>query len=47
VEERFRDMWWVIARDAGMLLLVGQSLWADRDAGERRDPMEGDRQAEN
>ena len=29
VEERFADMWWVIARDAGMLLLVVQSLWAE------------------
>ena len=29
VEERFADMWWVIARDAGMLLLVVQSLRAE------------------
>ena len=33
VEERFRDMWWVIARDVGMLLLVGQSLWSERLSG--------------
>ena len=30
VEERFQDMGWVIARDVGMLLLVGQSLWSER-----------------
>jgi hypothetical protein len=26
-EERIADMWWVLARDAGMLLMVAQ-LWA-------------------
>jgi uncharacterized membrane protein YphA (DoxX/SURF4 family) len=30
VEERFQDMWWVIARDVGMLVFVGQSLWSER-----------------
>jgi hypothetical protein len=30
VEERFQDMWWVVARDVGMLALVAQSLWAER-----------------
>jgi hypothetical protein len=30
VEERFQDMWGVVARDVGMLALVAQSLWAER-----------------
>jgi uncharacterized membrane protein YphA (DoxX/SURF4 family) len=34
VEERFRDMGWVLARDVGMLLLVGQSLWSERLSAE-------------
>jgi uncharacterized membrane protein YphA (DoxX/SURF4 family) len=32
VEERFRDMWWVIARDLGMLVVVAQGLWAENQA---------------
>jgi len=27
--ERYRDMWWVLARDVGMLLLVAQGLHAE------------------
>lgn len=30
VEERLRDMRWVLVRDVGMLLLVGQSVWGSR-----------------
>lgn len=29
-EERIRDMWMVILRDIGMLLMVAQMAWADR-----------------
>lgn len=29
-EERIRDMWMVILRDVGMLLMVAQLWWADR-----------------
>src|SRR5688572_19000315 len=29
-EERIRDMWMVLLRDAGMLLMVAQLWWADR-----------------
>ena len=29
-EERIRDMWLVILRDAGMLLMVAQLWWAER-----------------
>ena len=29
-EERIRDMWWVLIRDAGMLLMIAQMAWADR-----------------
>jgi uncharacterized membrane protein YphA (DoxX/SURF4 family) len=36
VEERFHDMWLVIVRDVGMLLLVAQGLLgADRAEGDR------------
>ncbi|HUP63218.1 MAG TPA: MauE/DoxX family redox-associated membrane protein [Thermoanaerobaculia bacterium] len=35
-EERIADMWWVLARDAGMLLMVAQ-LWAADRAGHRRE----------
>lgn len=36
VEERFREMWMVIVRDVGMLLLVAQGLLgADRAEGDR------------
>lgn len=28
VEERITDMWWVVVRDAGMLAMVAQILWA-------------------
>ena len=37
--ERLADMRWVLLRDAGMLLLVGQVLFASRRAG----PAPGDR----
>jgi uncharacterized membrane protein YphA (DoxX/SURF4 family) len=30
VEERIRDMWFVLVRDTGMLLMVAQLWWADR-----------------
>ena len=33
-EERIRDMWMVILRDIGMLLMVAQSWWANRSRGE-------------
>lgn len=29
-EERIQDMWFVIVRDAGMLLMVAQMWWAER-----------------
>jgi uncharacterized membrane protein YphA (DoxX/SURF4 family) len=29
-DERIRDMWMVLVRDAGMLLMVGQLWWAER-----------------
>ncbi len=29
-EQRFDEMWWTIIRDAGMLLMVAQSLYARR-----------------
>lgn len=29
-EERIRDMWMVLLRDAGMLLMVAQLAWAER-----------------
>jgi uncharacterized membrane protein YphA (DoxX/SURF4 family) len=29
-EERIRDMWLVLLRDAGMLLMVAQQAWAER-----------------
>lgn len=29
-EERIQDMWLVLLRDAGMLLMVGQLVWAER-----------------
>ncbi len=34
VEERIRDMWWVLARDVGMLALVAQGLLGARRAEE-------------
>ncbi len=40
VEERFRDMWWVLVRDVGLLLLVGQSLWSEVAAETNRAPHE-------
>ena len=30
-EERIRDMWIVIVRDLGMLLMIAQLWWAERD----------------
>ncbi len=30
-EERIRDMWIVIVRDIGMLLMIAQLWWAERD----------------
>jgi putative oxidoreductase len=30
--EKFADMWWVITRDIGMLLMVGQIAFLSRDA---------------
>jgi uncharacterized membrane protein YphA (DoxX/SURF4 family) len=47
VAERFREMWWVVARDLGMLLLVGQSLWVEGRTEERPDPSGVDRRAGN
>ena len=32
-EERIRDMWIVLIRDAGMLLMVAQLAWAERVGG--------------
>jgi len=32
-EERIRDMWMVLIRDAGMLLMIGQMIWAERVRG--------------
>jgi putative oxidoreductase len=29
-EQRIRDMWWVLIRDAGMLLMLAQMTWSDR-----------------
>ncbi len=34
-DERIRDMWLVILRDAGMLLMVAQLWWAERANAER------------
>lgn len=34
VEERIRDMWWVLVRDVGMLALVAQGLLGARRAEE-------------
>ena len=42
VEERFRDMGWVIARDLGMLVLVAQGLWAESQEKEGRGPSRPD-----
>ena len=36
-EERLHDMGFVIARDLGMLLMVGQLWWAERRAGMRNE----------
>lgn len=35
VAERITDMWWVVIRDAGMLLMVAQILWATGRPPER------------
>jgi putative oxidoreductase len=35
-EERIADMWFVIARDIGMLLMVAQLAWAEKRAALRR-----------
>ena len=32
-EERIRDMWLVLVRDAGMLLMIAQMAWAERTRG--------------
>ncbi len=32
-EERIKDMWIVLIRDAGMLLMIAQSAWAERVRG--------------
>jgi uncharacterized membrane protein YphA (DoxX/SURF4 family) len=32
-EERIKDMWIVLIRDAGMLLMVAQMVWAERVRG--------------
>ena len=32
-DERIRDMWWVLIRDAGMLLMIAQMAWAERVRG--------------
>jgi uncharacterized membrane protein YphA (DoxX/SURF4 family) len=32
-DERIRDMWMVIVRDAGMLLMIAQMAWAERVRG--------------
>ena len=34
-DERIRDMWMVLIRDAGMLLMIAQMAWAERVRGER------------
>jgi putative oxidoreductase len=34
-EERIRDMWIVLLRDAGMLLMVAQLVWAERVGGRK------------
>ena len=34
-EERIRDMWLVLVRDAGMLLMIAQMAWAERTRGAR------------
>lgn len=34
-EERIRDMWIVLIRDAGMLVMVAQLAWAERVSGRR------------
>ena len=43
--ERLADMRWVVLRDAGMLLLVGQLLFATRRRRPRPEPGAGSRQA--
>lgn len=35
-EERIQDMWFVIVRDTGMLLMVAQLAWAEKRAALRR-----------
>jgi uncharacterized membrane protein YphA (DoxX/SURF4 family) len=34
-DERIRDMWIVLIRDAGMLLMIAQLAWAERVRGDR------------
>ena len=34
-DERIRDMWMVLIRDAGMLLMIAQMAWAERVRGGR------------
>lgn len=34
-EERIRDMWIVVIRDAGMLLMAAQLAWAERAGGRK------------
>lgn len=35
-DERITDMWWVLIRDAGMLLMIAQMAWAEKV---RREPL--------
>lgn len=39
-EERIRDMWMVILRDIGMLLMVAQLWWAERVRGREVEELE-------
>ncbi len=43
-EERIRDMWLVVLRDAGMLLMVAQLWWADRSRASAPTETSWDRQ---
>ena len=36
-EERIRDMWMVLLRDAGMLVMCAQLWWAEKVARNRAD----------
>ena len=40
-DERIADMWWVLIRDAGMLLMLAQMAWAERVRGSRLVPDTG------